>query len=205
MNPDRLMHSFQVPLWGVASLADAIPEANEYKCIVFCLPYDPVAIAALPDGHLIDQCKKVLGEKTDLIYRAVREALPEHDFVTYDVVDTELRLRQRGVSQKVLGFLAGLGWIGRSSLLVTESFGPRVRLGTLFFRGDCEKRPARYESRCSGCEACVQACPASAISGNGYYVGKCRTIVTDASGNYKTFCGLCMQACPYGNARTGTQ
>lgn len=100
----------------------------------------------------------------------------------YDDVDKEFGLREKGISQKVLGYLAGLGWIGRSSLLVTPKFGPRVRIGTIFTKDDIGLTGQPFLGSCGECMVCSEACPASAISKNAYDVSKCRQIVTDAQG-----------------------
>ena len=66
------------------------------------------------------------------------------------------------VSHRKVGYLAGLGWIGRSNLLVHPDFGSRFRLVTVLtdmplvtgrpLRGGCEK-----------CMKCLKTCPAQAI------------------------------------------
>ncbi len=66
------------------------------------------------------------------------------------------------VSHRKVGYQAGLGWIGRSNLLVHPDFGSRFRLVTVLtdmplvtgrpLRGGCEK-----------CMKCLKTCPAQAI------------------------------------------
>ena len=197
---EDLFKDFEVPIWGKGHLGDAVQSIHEYKYIAFCLPYDTAAIEALPDDSLINQNRRDLGEKTKSIYQAITERMSHCSFVKYDYVDRELVLREKGISQKVLCHLAGLGWIGRSTLLVTPKFGPRVRLGTIFTKDDIGLTGGPYIGDCGDCTACSEACPAGAISKNAYDVIKCRQIVTDTKGKYRTFCGLCMQVCPLGNA-----
>lgn len=195
---ENLFKQHEIPLWGIMSLGEAIECADGYKCIAFCLPYDSAAVAALPDDGLMNRCKKDLGERTRAVYKAIVEECSEYRFVFYDDVDNELKLREKGVSQKVLAHLAGLGWIGRSSLLITSRFGPRVRLGTIFTKDNLEFTGHLCSGDCGDCMACAEICPTGAISKNAYDVNKCRQIVTDARGEYRTFCGLCMQVCPQG-------
>ena len=197
---ENVFTQHDVPLWGIVSLGEAIEGADGYGCIAFCLPYDRAAVAALPDDDLMNRCRKNLGERTSAVYRAIAEECGGYRFGFYDDVDKELRLREKGVSQKVLAHLAGLGWMGRSSLLVTSTFGPRVRLGTLFTQDDLEFTGHRCSGDCGDCTACAGICPTGAISKHAYDVDKCRQMVTDAKGEYRTFCGLCMQVCPQGNA-----
>ena len=202
---EKLFEQLEVPLWGIASLRKAVQGAHEYKCIAFCMPYDSAAVEALPDERLINRCRSDLGERTKRVYEAITEELSEYAFVFYHDVDRELGLRGRGVSQKVLGHLAGLGWIGRSSLLVTPEFGPRVRVGTVFTEDDVGLTGQPHLGDCGDCMACSEACPAGAISRSAYNVSACRQIVTDAQCEHKTFCGLCMQVCPIGRVSNPMQ
>jgi epoxyqueuosine reductase len=66
------------------------------------------------------------------------------------------------VSHKKIGFLAGLGWIGRNNLLVSPRFGSRFRLVTILT--DMPLEPAHLmEFSCGTCFACLSPCPARAI------------------------------------------
>ncbi len=62
-------------------------------------------------------------------------------------------------SQKLAAHLAGLGWIGKSCLLVTPDHGPRVRWVTVLT--DTPLKPTGFpmEPRCGKCTACVDICP----------------------------------------------
>lgn len=202
---ENLFQRFEVQLRGIGSLGKAVQSAHEYKYIAFCLSYDSDAIEALPDDRLINRCKSDLGERAKTIYKAITDVFSDCAFVFYDDVDKEFGLREKGISQKVLGHLAGLDWIGQSSLLVTSKFGPRVRIGTIFTKDNIGLTGQPFLGSCGECMACSEACPASAISKNGYDVSECKKIVADAQGKYKTFCGLCMQVCPMGNANNRMQ
>ncbi len=69
-------------------------------------------------------------------------------------------------SHKMAATRAGLGWIGKTDLLVTEEFGPRLRLVSVLTDRLLEPlRPPVDESRCGGCEECVRACPGEAANG----------------------------------------
>ncbi|PKL07795.1 MAG: hypothetical protein CVV51_12240, partial [Spirochaetae bacterium HGW-Spirochaetae-7] len=81
--------------------------------------------------------------------------------------------------EKLLGELAGLGFIGRSSLLVTRDYGPACLLGALLFPRDymvgedVADDPAgsdplaaaagAADGGCGACTACADACPTGAI------------------------------------------
>jgi epoxyqueuosine reductase len=66
------------------------------------------------------------------------------------------------VPHKQIGALAGLGWIGRSNLLVNGEFGSRFRLVTVLTDMPLETgSPVAFG--CGTCRACLAPCPAGAI------------------------------------------
>lgn len=197
---EEIFKRYKVPIWGIASLEKTIEGSDGYKCIAFCFPYDSDAVAALPDDNLMNSCKKELADKTKVVYTEIQKKFRESRFEFYDNINRKLKLCEKGVSQKVLAHLAGLGWIGKSSLLITSKYGPRVRIGTIFTKDDLGETGFPFTGDCADCMICLEICPSGAIEKNGLNEKKCRQIVSDANGEYKTFCGLCMQVCPIGNA-----
>lgn len=67
---------------------------------------------------------------------------------------------------------AGLGVLGRNNLLLTERFGPRVRLGAVVTTAELEPDP-RAEKVCEECNTCIDSCPAEALSDQGFDPFKC--------------------------------
>ena len=66
-----------------------------------------------------------------------------------------------------LAMAAGLGELGRMGLLLTENFGPRVRLSKVFTDmplGYDTYRPFGVEAFCRTCKKCADHCPSQAIS-----------------------------------------
>lgn len=70
------------------------------------------------------------------------------------------------VPHKTCATRAGLGWIGKSALLVTEEYGPALRLSSVLTDAefDSVSEPINV-SRCGSCTACASACPGHAING----------------------------------------
>lgn len=63
---------------------------------------------------------------------------------------------------------AGLGRIGKSNLLITPQYGPRIRLGALITNAPLMADPLLEDSVChSKCSLCLEACPTKAISEQG--------------------------------------
>ncbi len=66
--------------------------------------------------------------------------------------------------EKQLAVEAGLGWIGRQSLLVTPRYGTYVLLGELLLTEEADRYDAPFEgSRCGRCHNCIESCPTGAI------------------------------------------
>ena len=61
---------------------------------------------------------------------------------------------------------AGLGTIGKSRLLLTRRWGPRVRLGAVVTNAPLEADLPMTERFCDDCDLCVQSCPAQALNTN---------------------------------------
>lgn len=69
-----------------------------------------------------------------------------------------------GVFLKDAAVLAGLGCIGKSNLLVTPEYGPRVRLRALFLEADLAPTGAVDFDPCRECDVrCRRACPQKAF------------------------------------------
>jgi len=113
-------------------------------------------------------------------------------------------------SHKTAARLSGLGHIGRSALMITKDYGPRIRFGTLLTNLPIEHDLPMTENLCGTCTACVDVCPAGAITGDLYNIGAERSSIYHAhlchdyikdhfsiSGGGKV-CGICIQRCPLG-------
>jgi len=116
--------------------------------------------------------------------------------------------------QKTIATRAGLGWIGKCAILITEEFGPAIRLGSILTDARLSTGTPIDISRCGDCTDCVDACPAQAITGEDWRVGVGRDVLINAftcrrtardllnkrtGGEItgRTFCGICIAACPW--------
>lgn len=106
----------------------------------------------------------------------------------------------RGVfSNKLAAHLAGLGWIGKSSLLLTPEFGPRVRFVTVL--ADAPLAPGKpTDKKCGNCQMCVVSCPVQALKGWEFQPGDPVEVRfnTRACFEYRNThpCGVCVARCP---------
>ena len=78
------------------------------------------------------------------------------------------------VSLRHVAQASGLGVLGRSNLLLTPDFGPRVRLGGVVTTAPMDPDEPIEEDFCEQCEACISACPVDALSEPGKTrMGRC--------------------------------
>ena len=112
------------------------------------------------------------------------------------------------VLEKAWAVEAGLGWIGRNSLLVTPRYGSFVLLGELITDAPVDDYDAPYmRNGCGGCRKCVDACPNSAITMNRVIdtsrcisrltVEKGAIVSTDDLHGWVFGCDCCQSVCPY--------
>jgi epoxyqueuosine reductase len=78
-----------------------------------------------------------------------------------------------GLPEKPLAWLAGLGRLGRSTLLITPRYGSWIVLGGLLL-GIELPADAPSPSRCpAGCARCLEACPTGALDARGVDATRC--------------------------------
>lgn len=95
--------------------------------------------------------------------------------------------------------LAGLGVIGKNTLLINKVFGSMIHLGAVLVDADLEPDPlAGYQACPPHCRACLDACPAGALDGMRIRVERCREASRSDSAGAPPIegCIRCRQACP---------
>jgi epoxyqueuosine reductase QueG len=177
---------------------------------------NPTIIQAITEGptrQYYDEYKRVnsllakLCERTAQILtragyqaEAVR-ATTEH----FDPATLSTRTQHKSIATR-----AGLGWIGKSALLITKEYGPAVRFGSVLTDAEIETGEPVDTSYCGKCCKCADRCPARAIAGHNWSVGDPREAMYDAfacrdmakklagrQGIASTICGICIHACPW--------
>jgi epoxyqueuosine reductase len=116
--------------------------------------------------------------------------------------------------EREFGRLAGLGWIGKNTMLINDRFGSWFFLAALLSGAELLHDLPDDRSRCGNCRACLDACPTGAlVEPFRLDSRKCISYLTiesrgdvpaeyrKALGNRLFGCDACQEACPW-NRRT---
>lgn len=103
------------------------------------------------------------------------------------------------ISQKHAAQAAGIGTIGRHSLLITSEFGSMVWLGAVLT--EAELTPDDVKERiCNNCNLCVKACPVNALKNENLEQQSCWDNAFGDDEVRKSWiisCHKCRDICPY--------
>jgi len=106
------------------------------------------------------------------------------------------KLKFAVLPHKAVALNAGLGFIGKNNLLITEQFGCAVLFGKVLTTAPFEtmsKTP--IESQCGDCTNCVDVCLSKSLQGTTWNVTKKREDMMVRK--LCTLCLMCMIYCPY--------
>ncbi|NLS93974.1 MAG: tRNA epoxyqueuosine(34) reductase QueG [Planctomycetaceae bacterium] len=187
-------------------------------------------------GRVLDGAKSLLVLATD--YRNVERDADDDGrglvsryawgFDYHDVLRRRLNLladfhamlapgaRARGVvdtaplMEREFAVLAGLGWIGKNTLLLTRDRGSWLFLSVLLTTAELEYDAPFKTDHCGTCRACIDACPTGALV-RPYVLDARRCIsyltielrdmpppeLRQASGKWLFGCDVCQEVCPW--------
>lgn len=210
-------------LFGVANLLPYREYINEVygnsllhldKAVSIGIQYPKDVVNQLLEGptHTYLYYYKILNAKLDDIALQVAIALEKEGFKSFPVPASQRVTDDRlaGIfSHRMAAHLAGLGWIGKNSSLITREYGPRLRLVTILTDAPLETDEPFEGDLCGECTKCVLACPSGAVVGNHFreddplekrFIGQlCDVHLSRVRNTFgKRICGKCLASCPYG-------
>ncbi len=155
------------------------------------IPYTKVRNAITPkmDAIALDFCIEM--EKSGIVCAPI----PTNE----DVWDTRTNRWRSVISQKHAAQAAGLGTVGRHSLLITPEFGSMIWLGSVL----CEQELAPDELKeniCTECNLCVKVCPVNALENREISQQTCYDYAFGDDADLKAWvisCHKCRDICPY--------
>jgi len=207
-------------LFGVADLSPARDFiASQGNPIVGQFPR-AVSMGMPLNDFIVERHSPAEPRRQSLYWHHVYDVVtPALDFLAYDVFKW---LKGRGfealpipgstpynfeklegiISHKLAAHLAGLGWIGKSCMLLTDRFGPRVRFVSVLTDAPL-KTGSVIERACGKCHVCVDACPVKAFTGAEFRADEPREKRFDVfkCSEYRREhpCGICVSSCPMGS------
>jgi len=129
---------------------------------------------------------------------------------TQSVVIQDEKTKRTKLPHKTVATKAGFGWIGKCALLITEEYGPAIRITSILTNADLDVGVPITESRCGDCEKCKNSCPAGAVTGRQWQPGMnrddfyhaldCKNKIIERGkkiGLTEGTCGLCIWVCPW--------
>lgn len=103
------------------------------------------------------------------------------------------------ISLKHAAVLAGLGKIGKNTLLVNDKYGNMIWLSAVFVGEHLEPDPiAPYEGCIENCSLCLDSCPVKALDGISINQPLCRNYAFGEhnGGEWRIKCYICRKVCP---------
>ncbi len=149
-----------------------------------------------------DDYHKVLKKRLHALADRLRAELPE-PFESRACVDTAPLL------EREVAAAAGLGWIGKNTMVLNQDLGSYFFLGSLITTLDLVPDDP-VPDRCGTCTACLDACPTNAFP-SPYQMDaeRCISYLTiehrgdiskpfqDLMGDWVFGCDVCQEVCPY--------
>lgn len=158
-----------------ASLAGVGDMAGTENCrfrygISVALPVSAEVVKPLQEKPTPEYYRKYteLNKRLNDIILAGEAFLKDRGYPAYALTTDRVNVEDHFVSEiphKTVAVHAGLGWIGKNCLLVTEKFGSAVRISSLFTDAPLEADQPVRKSKCGKCILCVNACPGHALKG----------------------------------------
>jgi len=205
-------------LVGVGALSELPPEIRENLPIGISIavkyPKDVIrGIAELPTQEYCDWYHR-LTERLDMLATLGAEALKALGYNAMAQTREHVGIGDedfRSLPHKTVATRAGLGWIGKCALLITNEYGSMIRLTSILTNAPLKIAKPVNKGKCGDCMICTDACPAGAVSGKSWEVGLKREDFYDADACRKTareramrgfggditICGKCIEVCPH--------
>ncbi len=103
------------------------------------------------------------------------------------------------LSLKHAAYLAGLGTLGKNTLLLNDQYGNMVQLGAILVNVNLNGDPTANYNLCDdNCQICLENCPKKALNGITVDQKLCRELSTfkTEKGYILRKCNLCRKLCP---------
>jgi epoxyqueuosine reductase QueG len=224
----QLVNSYEIDHFGISSLesakdfiidqgGDIVSPYTHAVTIGIILPHEVVNL--IPQRSRYDvrvsyrhHAYDVINARLDNVASLISTAIQRQGYKSFPIPASK-QIDDNCIcgtfSHKLGAHLSGIGWIGKSCLLITPKNGPRVRWASILTDIPLETTGSQMEQQCGSCTECVDICPVNAFTGRAFSVNEPRSARYDAKKCYQYFesmkndkepavCGLCLFVCPFG-------
>jgi len=158
-----------------------------------CIPYTYV-------NNLLTQEVDRLGLEISLQFEKIGiKTIPLPSDDPYEYWESKRSYGRAILSMRHAGHLAGLGVIGKNTLLINDKFGNMIQIGAVLLNVALEGDSiANYEVCPPDCNLCIESCPSKALNGKSVNQQLCRPLsnFTTEKGYTLKKCNICRRICP---------
>jgi epoxyqueuosine reductase len=191
---------------------ELLPGARSVICVADQIGVEDRSTPAPPhQGRVaryvqVDDYHKVLKKRLQRLADVLRQLHPDDTFRV--CVDTAPLLEREYAAR------AGLGWIGKSTMLIHPSRGSHLLLGEIVTSLELDPDPPEPD-HCGTCTRCIDACPTQCITPYQLDASRCISYLTIEHrepvisslhgniGNWLYGCDICQEVCPYNRSDRG--
>ncbi|MCL2164823.1 MAG: epoxyqueuosine reductase [Oscillospiraceae bacterium] len=200
-------------LYGVTDIRFSSFYSRYKSALAFAIPHSKMLTLETYDEQLFEDLIMEARDKGISIQIEIGKILYDDGF-KYEIPSPTQNSEDSLIapfSFKYAAVNAGLGWIGKNDVLVTEKYGPRVMLFAILIDCDLPVTIPIPESKCPmECVMCVEACPHQVLKNKQWDIHTKRSETIDyqlcnqkrrrylETHGRKHSCGFCMVSCPCG-------
>ena len=144
----------------------------------------------------VDRIAYLASNEIEKTYKCITIPIPSDGPCDYW---DEKNLEARGIiSMKHAAVLAGIGTLGKSTLLLNSQYGNLLTIGAVLTNLDLPSDTPAEDICIKGCSLCIDNCPVNAIKESGVNQKLCRNCAyaTNDRGSNVTNCNSCRTICP---------
>ncbi len=146
-------------------------------------------------------------------HRVLKDSAKKFIKIISEIMDRDIKYRifvdSAPILEKEIAQKAGLGFIGKNTLLINPYLGSFIFLAEILTDIDIEYENEYVPANCGDCTRCIEACPTGALSEHRLDPSRCISYLTIENkkiipdnikkkmGNMIFGCDLCQTVCPY--------
>jgi len=228
----KILEDYQIDLFGIADIRKYEDDLISYGGEIVKGYKFGISMGIVLPGSIVDGLKNrfdknisslyythsynIINDRLNIISSVISSFLNKKGYKTLPIPAaerTDLDNAIATISHRMIAYLSGLGWIGKSCLLVTPDFGPRVRLVSVLTNAPLKVTGSIIKQKCNSCIECVRICPVQAITGKNFNTKDARMVRFDFTkcqdyfekmkkdNSRKPVCGMCLYICPFGKKK----